>query len=144
LLHIGGEYMLLGRFGSGALKFFVLQPVAIILEKVVASAWARFNPVPPAAVANGNDTKAKQPNGLNGNGNGVKGLSPNTSKNGERSQSRLERKIVGTPPVWLRCVGYVWVFAWFVLTLPFIIDPMVPLGIFIDSRVDLRTFAWIS
>ena len=105
--------MLLGRFGSGALKFFVLQPLALVLEKAVASNWGKSS-------------------------------SPNTSKNGKRSRIGPETNAANDPPMWVRCVGYIWVFLWFVWTLPFFIDPMVPLGIFVDPRVDLRTFTWAS
>ena len=42
--------------------------------------------------------------------------------------------------MWVRCVGYIWVFLWFVWSLPFMIDPMVPVGIFTDPRVDLKSF----
>jgi hypothetical protein len=122
--------MLIGRMGYGAFKFFVLQSAAIILEKVVASGWAYFNP--PLGI-DGSDVRTKQQNGHNG----VKSLSPSASKRDERSRSGPEAK--SEPPIWLRCVGYTWVFLWFVWSLAFMIDPMVPTGMFID---DFRTFAW--
>jgi hypothetical protein len=134
IIHIGGDYMLLGRFGSDTLKFFVLQPVAIILEKAVAFGWSLFNP------PDGSDARTNRSKGHND----LKSLSDNTSKDGKRLRSGLETKIVSEPPMWLRCVGYIWVFLWFVLSLPFTIDPLVSLGIFTDPRVDLRIFTWAS
>jgi len=130
LVHIGGEYMLIGRMGYGAFNFFVLQSAAIMLEKMVASGCAYFN---PPLDTDGNDVRTKLQNGHNG----VKSLSPNPSKKSERSRSGSEGK--SEPPIWLRCVGYIWVFLWFVWSLAFMIDPMVPTGMFVD---DFRTFAW--
>jgi len=137
IIHVGGEYMLLGRFGSGALKFFILQPVAITLEKMVTFSWSFFNP--PLDI-NGSNPRTKQPNGQNS----MKNLSPNTSKNSELSRSGLEMEVASELPMWLRYVGYIWVFLWFVFSYPFSIDPLVSRGIFTDPRVDLRTFAWAS
>jgi len=128
--------MLIGRMGYGAFKFFILQSVAITLEKTVASCWAYFNP--PLNI-NGND--GAQTNRQNGH-DGVTDSPSYTLKRSDRSRSRLEAKNSNEPPIWLKCVGYVWVLHWFVWSLPFMIDPMVPTGMFIDPRVDFRTFVW--
>ncbi|KIM39284.1 hypothetical protein M413DRAFT_19814 [Hebeloma cylindrosporum] len=130
IIHIGGEYMLIGRMGSGAFKFFVLQAAAIMLEKVVASGWAYFNP--SLDIIDESDARTKQQNGKNG----VKNSFPDGSNN-ERSRGGPKAK--SEPPIWIRCVGYVWVFLWLVWSLAFMIDPMVPTGMFID---DFRSFAW--
>ena len=122
--------MLIGRMGYGAFKFFVLQSAAIILEKMVASGCAYFN---PSLDTNGNDVRTKPQNGRSG----VKSLSPSASKKSERSRSGPEAK--SEPAIWLRCVGYIWVILWFVWSLAFMIDPMVPTGMFVD---DFRMFAW--
>ena len=114
--------MLIGRMGAGAFKFFVLQSAAIILERVVISGWAHFN-----ALLDGNEARTKRQNGRNH----VKSLSPNASKRDERSRRGSEAKSV--PPIWLRCLGYVWVILWFVWSLPFIVDPMVSTGMFVDD-----------
>ena len=125
--------MLIGRMGYGTFKFFILQSVAITLEKAVASCWAYFNP-PFDTNRNGVQT-----NGQNGH-NGVTDSPSYTSKRSDRSRSKLEAE--NAPPIWLKCVGYVWVLLWFVCSLPFMIDPMVPTGTFVDPRVDFRTFVW--
>ena len=114
--------MLIGRMDGGAFKFFVLQSAAIILEKVVASGWTYFNP--PLDI-DGSDARTKRQNGRNG----MKNLSPNTSKRDERSRSGPGAE--SEPPIWLKCVGYAWVFFWFIWSLPFMIDPMVLTGMFI-------------
>ena len=105
LIHIGGEYMVIGRMGGGAFKFFVLQSAAIILEKVVISGWAHFNPSLDIDVSR--------------------------SKKDERSRRGSEAK--SEPPILLRCVGYAWVILWFVWSFAFMIDPMVSSGMFIDG-----------
>jgi len=122
--------MLIGRMGYGALKFFVLQSAAVMLEKMVASGWAYFNP--PLDI-DGNDVRTKHRNGHNG----MKNLSPNAAQKSERWRTGPEAK--SRPPIWLRCVGYIWVFLWFVWSLAFMIDPLVSTGMFVD---DFRTFAW--
>ena len=118
--------MLLGRMpvGGGAFKFFILQSAGLILEKVVISGWAHFNP--PLDI-DGSDARTKRQDGRNG----VKNLSANASKKDEQSRSGPEAK--SEPPLWFRCVGYAWVILWFVLSLPFMIDPMVSSGMIIDD-----------
>ena len=37
LVHIGGEYMMLGRLGLGAFRFFLLQGLAISIETIVSN-----------------------------------------------------------------------------------------------------------
>ena len=118
--------MLLGRMpvGGGAFKFFVLQPAGLILEKVVISGWEYFNA--PLDI-DGSDARTKRQDGRNG----VKNLSANASKKDEQSRSGPEVK--SEPPIWLKCVGYAWVIFWFVLSWPFMIDPMVSSGIIIND-----------
>ena len=100
--------MLLGRMGGSGFKFFALQSVAIILEKVVISGWTHFNP--PLDIDGGSDA---------------------LSKRDERLRRGSEAK--SEPSICLRYVGYAWVFLWFVWSLAFMIDPMVSSGMFIDD-----------
>ena len=113
--------MLIGRMDGGAFKFFVLQSAAMILEKIVISGWTHFNP--PLDI-DGSEALTKRQNGHNR----VKSLPPNASKRDEQSRSGPE-----VPPIWLRCVGYVWVILWFAWSSTFMIDPMVSSGIFVDD-----------
>ena len=106
--------MLLRRMGGGAFKFFVLQSAAIILERVVTSGWAHFNP--PLDV-DGSDARSK------------------TDK-----LSRRGSEATTVPPIWLRCIGYAWVMLWFVWSATFMIDPMVSSGMFID---DFANKVWL-
>lgn len=116
--------MLIGRMGYGAFKFFVLQSAAISLEKVVALSWAYLN---SSLDVDGSDVRTNQQNGHS--------VLKNASKRNKRSRTGPEAK----PPIWLRCVGYAWVSLWFVWSLAFMIDPMVPTGMFIGN---FRSFAW--
>jgi len=120
--------MLIGQMGYGAFKFFVLQSAAIILEKMAASGWAHFK---PRLDIDGSDVRTKRQNGHNG----VK--DPMPSNRSERSRSGSVAK--SEPSIWLRCAGYIWVILWFVWSLAFMIDPMVPTGMFVD---DFRSFSW--
>lgn len=98
IIHIGGEYMATKRLMlGGTVKFFMLQPVAIVFEQVVVHLWAG------------------------------RGVSP-TKQKGHTT----------LPPLWVRCVGYVWVALFYSWTLPFMMDPYAVGGIFVDERFDLR------
>jgi len=45
LIHVGGEIMVLqGKLGWGAVIFFVLQGVAVVIEQVVSSSWNGSKP----------------------------------------------------------------------------------------------------
>jgi hypothetical protein len=45
VIHIGGEYMATKRLMlGGTVKFFMLQPIAIIFEQMVGYLWMRRNP----------------------------------------------------------------------------------------------------
>ncbi|KAF5327683.1 hypothetical protein D9619_004301 [Psilocybe cf. subviscida] len=98
LIHIGGEYMATKRLMlGGTVKFFMLQPVAIIFEQTVGYLWTRRSPPP-------------------------------TKQKGHTT----------VPPLWVRCVGHIWVVLFYSWTLPFMMDPYAVGGIFIDERFDLR------
>ena len=70
---------------------------------------------------------------------------PHAKRNGHQASAAPRRlkvgeyvELEGAPPLWIRCVGYLWVASWFVWSLAFMIDPMTSTNIFVDPRVDLR------
>ncbi|KAF8186626.1 membrane bound O-acyl transferase family-domain-containing protein [Pholiota molesta] len=128
-IHIGGEVMLLGRSGYGAFTFFTLQPLAIAGETLAAALW-RFATSPTQPKPQSHDPTAKG----NSNGNGELDVSSSYGVGASAARCRA--------PVWMRGMGYVWVALWFAWSLAFMIDPMVPTGMFVDPRVDLRTVGW--
>ncbi|KDR78654.1 hypothetical protein GALMADRAFT_223911 [Galerina marginata CBS 339.88] len=109
VVHGGGEYMLLRRPGFGALAFFVLQAVGITIEKTVGFAWT---------------LRPKKHNIC------PKQVQVQKGHNVESPSSE--------PEMWIRCIGYTWVCIWFVWSLPFMIDPLVLSGMFVDPRFDVR------
>ncbi|KAF9483204.1 hypothetical protein BDN70DRAFT_874080 [Pholiota conissans] len=130
LIHIGGEVMLTGHISYGAFTFFALQPIAIIIETLVAFLWHSITrqPQPKASY--------KSPASDNGNADsGTEGASVSCFVGSEVEQA-------GAGQLWMRYAGYVWVALWFVWSLAFMIDPMIPTSMFVDARVDLRTKEW--
>ena len=117
---MGGDAMITGRIIFQAFTFFMLQPVGITLELVVAHLWHRFN---------GSQDKTIDSHG--GTGSRVVG-NPQKQINGNK---RSEAPI---PPVWIRCVGFIWLTFWMAWTAPYIVDPLCAVGVFIDPRLDLR------
>jgi len=106
--------MLMKKIGTGTIIFFILQAVGINFEIFVESVWSRLSHPP--------------------SGSSVSSLFT--------TSSRMKGSEEATQPFWIRLAGYTWVVAWFTLTIPFMIDPMVARGMFILPEADLRTLAW--
>lgn len=106
LVHVGGDYMMLGKPGTGAFWFFILQGLAVTLETVVSNLLS----LPGSGLA------ARKPRNA--------GLS--TSKDSATPKS--------PPRMWTRVVGYVWVLSWFWWSLPFIVDPGILVGVYGPHR----------
>jgi len=131
-IHVGGEYMLLKRFGTGSIAFFMLQAIGINLEILLQFIWSHLSGTPPSS---SHPTKEKTKGKMNGytNGNGSVALSPTSSNN-------MKTPLKERPPLWIRLMGYTWVLVWFTWTVPFMIDPVVAAGMFTNSAADLRTY----
>lgn len=105
LVHMGGDYMMLGKPGTGAFWFFILQGLAVTLETVVSKLLS----LPGSGLA------ARKP------------------RNAARSTSK-ESAAPKSPPLWTRVIGYVWVVSWFWWSLPFIVDPGIQAGTYGPHR----------
>ncbi|KAF8151039.1 hypothetical protein B0H34DRAFT_665462 [Crassisporium funariophilum] len=112
LVHTAGEYMLCGRLGWGAFIFFAVQAGGIGFEEGVHFLWTRYHRQVPVE----------------------KGERVGVKTGGHARDADATKR----PEVWVKCVGYFWVLAWFVWSLAFMIDPMVGEGMFVDPRVDVR------
>lgn len=123
LIHIGGEYMLLGKMGYGAASFFLLQPVGITLE--ILAAAIRNQVAHPRGRLQGHAHSTSNREMINGNG------------------LKSTPKSSPTPSIWIRFIGYVWVVLWFAYSLPPMVDPLINFGMFVDPGHDLRRNSWI-
>jgi len=123
VIHMAGDAMITGRIIFKAFTFFMLQPVGITLELVMAYLWHRFN---------GSRDKTVDEDDSNGATNSRVGGSSQKQRNGDK---RSEAPI---PPAWIRCVGFIWLTFWMAWTTPYIVDPLCALGVFRDPRADLR------
>lgn len=106
LVHVGGDYMMLGKPGTGPFWFFILQGLAVTLETVVSKLLS----LPGSGLA------ARKP------------------RNAALSTSKDSAAPKSPPPMWTRVVGYVWVVSWFWWSLPFIVDPGILAGAYGPHR----------
>jgi len=111
---MGGDYMMLGKPGAGALWFFILQGLAVTLETVVSNLLS----LPGSGLA------ARKP------------------RNAALSTSKDPAAPKPPPPMWTRAIGYVWVLSWFWWSLPFMVDPGIVVGTYGPHRG--MTFEQIS
>ncbi|KAF8903716.1 membrane bound O-acyl transferase family-domain-containing protein [Gymnopilus junonius] len=134
VVHIGGEYMLLGRWEwNGAFAFFQLQAVGITIEKIVAWVWSQT----PGHGRKEKDDRTHIGPDVNGNAQS-NGKNDKGTPNGAALKEKATDVDAVLPALWVRFIGYIWVASWFVWSLAFMIDPMTTTGMFADPRVDLR------
>ncbi|KAF9554739.1 hypothetical protein CPC08DRAFT_766469 [Agrocybe pediades] len=131
VVHIGGEYMLLGKMGWGSFTFFALQAVGISIEKVVSACYHVLERTPqvdhPTANAHGHssgghptqENATAKPNGAGSVGKGP-----------EKREKKTE--------MWVRCIGYIWVILWFSWSASYMVDPIISTGMFVHPWLDLR------
>jgi hypothetical protein len=128
VIHMGGDAMVTGKIIFKAFTFFMLQPFGITIEILVAHLWRQFsgsqdNTSPVHVHDAGNlktDTKSR------GDGD-------------EKSQRKGDRKSEEPiPPVWIRCIGFIWLIFWMAWTAPHVVDPLCVVDVFRDPRADLR------
>jgi len=87
--------MATGRISLRFFKFFMLQPLGITVELVVAYIWRKFN-------AQRDDFNSA--------------TNTNTGRNMKKSDGDKKSNGQKLPPLWIRCVGYIWVTMWMVWT----------------------------
>ncbi|KAH9481892.1 O-Mevalon transferase yanI [Psilocybe cubensis] len=140
ILHIGGEWMLLGYPGYGTLTFFCLQGLGVSIEVIAEKVWMRVyvggakdsqkSKVDKRAdpVRNGSARNGKAINGVNGNGNGK-----------EHTNGFKDHPAQGdpAPALWLRVIGFLWTLTVFSYSVPYMIDPLLAFDMFVDPRFDL-------
>ena len=142
-VHIGGEYMFLGKMGFGAFNFFALQAVGITLEKLVSVCYCYcnfFNQIPIPSNEKATNTNG-HPKIVNGN------FDPPTSVQAQPNSTENHRHLRPAneiPDLWIRCIGYIWVVVWFSWSASFMIDPMISTGMFFHPLLDLRTKSWFA
>jgi hypothetical protein len=104
IAHAAGDVMAMGnppnKFKS--LTFFMLQPFGITFELVVSYIWRRFQP---------DESTPKKPT-TNGS----------TRNAGEKDHTSNDSKSSSIPPLWIRCVGSIWVALWMVWTAAYMAD----------------------
>ncbi|PPQ83989.1 hypothetical protein CVT25_000535 [Psilocybe cyanescens] len=91
LVHIGGEYMFLGRMGYGAFKFFCLQGAGITLEIIVALAWSQLT-------QNDQHQNQMNPRKLNGKATNEANGSKATVNNKSKSKPKVWDMRPGSDP----------------------------------------------
>ena len=117
---MAGDSMLTGRVLFSSFTFFMLQPLGITIERVVAHLWRQFTVSrDKTSAADELDVGRK-------------------SQVDAKKRRGCEEPI---PPLWIRCVGFIWLAYWIALTAPYIVDPLCAVDVFRDSRVDLRRLA---
>ncbi|PPQ75608.1 hypothetical protein CVT24_010927 [Panaeolus cyanescens] len=129
LVHVGGDVMLLKKMSWASFKFFAIQSIAIIAEKLVAEIWTRlgFSIYPKERV----EENGEYPR--NGHGNGKEKTHVKYSQSQSTSKT-LEQK----PHLWIRMIGYLWVAWWLVYSVAFMVNPLVSIQMLTDPKVDLR------
>lgn len=99
LVHAGGDLMATGKLGSKSLTFFMLQPLGISVEIVVSRLWSRLQ---------GGPMKSRGKNLVERNSS-------------DKYHGAAEDSI---PPLWIRCVGFIWVALWMVWSGAYIVDAL--------------------
>src|SRR5258705_5243553 len=98
-----------------ALSFLMLHPVGISIERFIVHFRRQFSGSQDKPIMVDNFDKSQV-----------------TKSHGYR---KIEEPI---PPLWIRCVGFIWLAFWIALTAPYIVNPLCVVGVFSDPRVDLR------
>ena len=120
---MAGDAMITGRIIFQAFTFFMLQPVGITLELVVAYLWHRFN---------GSQDNAIDEDDFN------RGTDSRAVGSPQKQRNRNKRSEAPIPPTWIRCVGFIWLTFWMAWTAPYFVDSLCTVGVFIKPRMDLR------
>lgn len=124
---MGGDRMLTGKTGFGALTFFVLQAVGITIEIFVCFLWRCCIPQADGGGSVEMSVKAGRPMGS--------AKSSAASKSGPYPSENL-------PPIWIRCVGFAWVVLWSIYTAAYFMDPVCSVNMVTLPRLDLRRLDW--
>lgn len=130
VIHMAGDAMITGKIVFKAFRFFMLQPFGIILELLVIYLWRRFSGSQGTTCA------------ADGRGHGqLKGdAAPSeTQVDGVQRERRnvYKESEEPIPPLWIRCMGFIWVIFWMAWTAPYIVDPLCAVGVFRDPRLNL-------
>ncbi len=128
IVHMAGDKMLTGKLSfNWSFMCFILQPLGIALESLVCYLWGRWwgtqqsssmtpNPVHRKANASGRDQV---------NGNSKCFIMAN----------RIEMRDESDPPLWIRCIGHIWVAIWFTWTAAYFVNPMCAMDMFSNPRL---------
>lgn len=119
---MAGDAMVTGKIIFKAFTFFMLQPVGITIEIFVGHLWRQVKDM--TSSVDNDDVEHSNTNGK-------------SRINGSKQNKKIEEPI---PPIWIRCVGLIWLVYWMAWTAPYIVDPLCAVGVFRDPRVDLRRF----
>jgi hypothetical protein len=115
---MAGDAMVTGKIILKAFTFFMLQPFGITIEILVAHLWRQFSGSPDNTSSLHVHDTVKRDTKSRGDGD-------------KRSEEPI-------PPVWIRCVGFIWLIFWMAWTAPYVADPLCVVGVFRDPHADLR------
>jgi len=115
---MAGDAMVTGKIIFKAFTFFMLQPFGITIEILATHLWRQFSGFPDNTSSVHVHDAVKRDTMSRGDGD-----------------NKSEEPI---PPVWIRCVGFIWLIFWMAWTAPYVVDPLCVVGVFRDPHADLR------
>jgi len=133
VVHMGGDKMLTGRMTLGwSFLFFILQPLGIAFESLVCYLWDLSQGTQQPS----SNTSIPRQRKVNGSGR-------DQVNNPRRfsMESRIEMRDESDAPLWIRCIGHIWVAIWFTWTAAYFINPMCAMDMFSDPRLT-RSTTW--
>ena len=114
--HMGGDKMLTGRLTFGwSFMCFMLQPVGIAFESLVCYLWGHWWGTQRSS---SNGHRKANTSGINPRRFGM--------------ANRIEMPDGPDPPLWIRCIGHIWVAIWFTWSAAYFVDPMCAMDMFSD------------
>lgn len=128
IMHYFGDYVVLGGYGGGSMRFFYGQWIAILVE-VAAEEIVRncFELKSNFKIATSNSSPT-----------------PGPEANGARLEIRFRPPRRGTRvSLVLRLSGYFYVIAWLYYTMPIILDPILSTGILQEDSI-LKTWVGLT
>jgi hypothetical protein len=104
---MGGDVMATGKLCFKSFTFFMLQPIGITIELIVSYLWHRLQ----SDVPNPKKTIATE---------GCKNTGQATEE--QHNDKSLAEDLI--PPLWIRCVGSIWVALWMLWTAAYMADAL--------------------